>query len=129
MDRKWSTARRLREQMTDAERRLWTVLRGRALLGRKFRRQYPIAGHIVDFVCIDARMVIEVDGGQHADARSADAARTARIEALGYKVIRFWNHDVLQNIEGVYQVIERELCGRQPTPPQPSPASRGGSNK
>ena len=100
-------ARNLRKRGTDAENRLWYHLRARQLDGAKFTRQFPIGPHVTDFACRDARLAIELDGGQHTP--EADAPRTAAIEAFGYRIIRFWNNDVLQNTEGVLEVIRREL--------------------
>ena len=94
--------------MTDAELRLWSHLRASQLGGTKFIRQHPIGPYVVDFTCRSARLAIELDGGQHAD-NPADAARTAIIEAHGYRVIRFWNNDVLQNTDGVLTAIVEEL--------------------
>jgi len=90
--------------MTDVERRPWSVLRDRRLLGYKFRRQRPIGPFIVDFACIERRLVIEADGGQHAD-NEADARRTAWLERHGWRVVRFWNNDILLNAEGVAETI------------------------
>jgi len=101
-------ARKLRRRRTDAEDRLWHHLRGRQLDGFKFRFQMPIGPHVADFACEQARLVIELDGGQHSDSAS-DPARTAAIEAAGYRVIRFWNHDVLANTDGVLEVIAQAL--------------------
>jgi very-short-patch-repair endonuclease len=103
-----SIARKLRSDMTDAERRLWSHLRASQLGGFKFTRQLPIEDYVVDFACRSARLAIELDGGQHAD-NAADEARTRVIEAHGYRVIRFWNNDVLQNTEGVLLAILEEL--------------------
>lgn len=97
-------ARRLRETMTDAERRLWLLLRDRRLDGYKFRRQHPIGRFIVDFACVDVGLVIEVDGGQHC-GNKADEERTKWLESQGWRVVRFWNNDVLTNIEGVAESI------------------------
>ena len=94
--------------MTDAERRLWSHLRASQLDGMKFTRQFPIGDFIVDFACRSLRLAIELDGGQHAE-NPADDNRTRIIEAHGYRVIRFWNNDVLQNIDGVLTVILEEL--------------------
>ena len=100
---------RLRAEMTDAEKKLWRHLRARQLDSRQFRKQVEIDDYVVDFCCLKARLVIEVDGGQH-DARSAqDEARTRYLNGLGYRVIRFWNNEVLQNIDGVLQEIVRAL--------------------
>ena len=101
-------ARRLRRAMTDAERALWRHLRMRQIAGARFRRQHPIGPYVVDFVCLAHRLVIEVDGGQHADSMS-DAARDAFLRTHGYQVLRFWNHDVLGNPEGVWLRIAQAL--------------------
>jgi primosomal protein N' (replication factor Y) len=101
-------ARRLRNTMTDAERRLWSALRARRLRGYKFRRQHPIGPYIADFACIQHRLIVEVDGGQHAD-NIRDERRTAQLESEGWHVLRVWNNDVLANPEGVALVILRAL--------------------
>lgn len=103
-----SNARKLRNDPTEAEKRLWSHLRGRQL-GVQFTRQFPIGGAIVDFACRRAHLAIELDGGQHAD-NPADLARTHMIEAHGYVVLRFWNNDVLGNTEGVLQRIAEALA-------------------
>ena len=100
-------ARQLRRQLTDAERKLWWALRGGQIDGLKFRRQHGIDVYIADFACPAARLIIELDGGQHADRIEADAQRTRVLEARGYAVIRFWNHDVMQNLNGVLEEIQR----------------------
>jgi very-short-patch-repair endonuclease len=100
-------ARRLRAGQTDAEARLWPHLRGRRLEGEKFVRQVQIDGFVADFACRTARLAIELDGGQHEAAR--DAARTAIIDSYGYRVLRFWNHDVLANTDAVLEAIRQEL--------------------
>lgn len=93
--------------MTDAERVLWRELRSRQISGYKFRRQQPLGRFITDFVCFEKRLVIELDGGQHAEAEqlSYDAERSVWLEQNGYRVLRFWNHDVLQRLETVKQAI------------------------
>lgn len=101
------TARKLRREMTHAERRLWSHLRTRPL-GAKFTRQFPVGDHIVDFACRSLRLAIECDGGQHNAEH--DAARTAAIEAHGYRVIRFWNNEILGNTEGVLEAIAGEIA-------------------
>jgi very-short-patch-repair endonuclease len=101
------TARNLRNNATEAERALWLHLRNRNLFNAKFTRQHPIGDHIADFACRALRLTIECDGGQHS--AGTDAARTAAIEAHGYRVIRFWNHDILENIDGVLEAIQREI--------------------
>ena len=100
-------ARTLRRNATDAESRLWQSLRNRRLGGFKFRRQASVGNYVVDFLCAEKRLIIEVDGGQHTP--EVDAARTARLEASGYRVIRFWNNDVLGNLDGVLQTILGEV--------------------
>jgi len=91
--------------MTDAERRLWRYLRLRQLDGHKFRRQVRIGPYIADFACLNPLIVIEVDGGQHADARAYDARRDDYMRGQGFRVLRFWNNDVLSNMEGVWDTI------------------------
>ena len=105
-------ARKLRRDSTDAERKLWFALRGGRLEGWKFRRQVPIAPYLVDFLCLEANLVIEVDGGQHDWNRAKDEARTRYIEQFGFRVIRFWNNDVLRNFPGVLEQILMELNRR-----------------
>ena len=109
-----SRSRALRRNSTDAERKLWNVLRNRQLNGFKFRKQVEIDAYIVDFLCPALRLVIEVDGGQHTPER--DARRTAFLESQGFRVIRFWNNDVLENLDGVWTRIEEALS----TPPHPT---------
>src|SRR5258708_454659 len=101
-------ARRLRTAMTDAERRLWSALRDRRLQGYKFRRQHPLGPFIVDFFCIEHRLVIEADGGQHAN-NERDDRRTAWLRSQGWRVLRFWNNEVLANPQGVAEAVLREL--------------------
>jgi very-short-patch-repair endonuclease len=114
-------ARALRNNPTDAEKRLWRHLRQRQLGGHRFRRQVPIGPYVADFVCLEQRLIIEVDGGQHAVEAARDEIRTAWLESQRFSVVRFWNNDVLGNTEGVLEVIKRELERAHP-PPQPSPA-------
>jgi very-short-patch-repair endonuclease len=111
-----SNAKVLRRESTEAERVLWQRLRGQQF-GVKFRRQHPYLGFVLDFVCIERRMVVEVDGGQHADSMQ-DARRDAVLAAAGFTVLRFWNNDVLERTEDVAQAIYNAL---NPSPPQPSP--------
>ena len=102
-------ARDLRANMTDAERKLWSVLRRKQIDGHRFRRQVPIGRYIADFVCLVARLIIEVDGGQHGSDIERDARRTAWLESQHFRVLRFWNNDVLSNIDGVLQTVEAAL--------------------
>ena len=117
-------AKALRKRLTDTERLLWRHLRAKQLEGLKFRRQEPIGRYIVDFVCHEKRIVIEVDGGQHSTDKNRDAERDKWLNKQGYKVLRFWNNEVLKNIQGVLHVI-KESCLHHPplTPP-----IKGGEN-
>src|SRR5437667_12872535 len=101
-------ARRLRQTSTDAERRMWSALRNRRLSRYKFRRQHPIGDFIVDFACAEHCLIIEVDGGHHADSPT-DMRRAAWLEGQGWTVIRFWNNEVLANISGVIDTVLRIL--------------------
>ena len=114
-------SRELRNNATEAERKLWTFVSARKLAGVRFNRQFPIGPFICDFVSRTQKLVIEVDGGQHAVDVERDQARTAYLEAQGYRVIRFWNNDVLERIEGVVIEIERVLA----TCPPPTPPASG----
>ncbi|MCQ8102733.1 endonuclease domain-containing protein [Methylomonas sp. SURF-2] len=100
-----SNARNLRKNQTDAEHLLWRHLRDRQLCGQKFRRQYPIDTYIVDFVCLEVKLIVELDGGQHAEQLEYDHRRTEQLQKRGFKVLRFWNNDVLQNITSVLEAI------------------------
>jgi len=111
-------ARALRKRMTDAEIKLWKHL-SRKQLGAIFRRQYPIGDYIVDFVSFDPKVIIEVDGGQHADS-GKDVAKDEWLKTQGFKVLRFWNNDVLKNVEGVIKVISKAV-----SPPPSSPCPTG----
>jgi len=102
-------ATQLRKQPTDAETRLWSRLRRKQLDGLRFRRQAPIGPYVVDFFCPVAKLVIEVDGGQHAEQQDYDDQRTRWLEERGYRVVRFWNNDVLANTEGVLAEILRAV--------------------
>ena len=104
-----ANARRLRQERTDAERKLWSIVRNRKLDGFKFRRQVPIDRYFADFACLEAKLVIELDGGQHSEQAEYDAARTKVLEACGFQVLRFWNSQVLLSPDGVAQSILHEL--------------------
>jgi very-short-patch-repair endonuclease len=103
-------ARRLRVNQTDAETVLWNHIRNRQIDGHKFVRQEPIGGYVCDFVCCERLVVIEVDGGQHNES-AADVIRDQRLAEDGYRVLRFWNNDVLGNLEGVLATIQTQLSG------------------
>lgn len=102
-------SRQLRSEMTAAETHLWQHLRARQVCGKKFRRQHPVGKYILDFACIEARLAIEVDGGQHNELQNHDNQRTAWLEVQGWRVLRFWNNEVLQNIEGVLGEVVNAL--------------------
>ncbi|MDT8758064.1 DUF559 domain-containing protein [Sphingomonas psychrotolerans] len=112
-------ARELRNNPTDVEQRLWQVLSARKVGGVRFNRQVRVKPYICDFVARTPRLIIEVDGGQHADSE-ADMARTRYLESKGYRVLRFWNNDVLGNLEGVAAEIERVLAAL----PSPNPSRK-----
>ena len=101
-------ARQLRANQTDAETILWNRIRNRQIDGHKFARQVPMLGYICDFACREKRLVVEVDGGQHNES-AADAVRDRRLSEESYRVLRFWNNDVLGNLEGVLTTIQSEL--------------------
>lgn len=113
----------LRRGQTDAERTLWFALRNRQLGGYKFRRQVSLGPYVVDFLCVDAWLVVEVDGGQHHPG--VDATREQAISALGFRVIRYWNNDISSNPEGVFTHLLATLEARVATLTQPSPKGRG----
>jgi very-short-patch-repair endonuclease len=114
-------ARQLRKHSTQAERKLWRHLRSRSLAGFKFVRQEPIGPYIVDFICREKRLVIEVDGGQHAESKR-DAVRDQWFVEHRYRVLRFWNNEVLENIEGVWDTIFVAALAATPPHPNPLPA-------
>jgi very-short-patch-repair endonuclease len=101
-------ARQLRKNMTDAERALWRLLRYRQINKLRFRRQVPIDHYIADFACLEARLTIEADGGQHSESPS-DVTRDAYLQSRGFHVLRFWNNDILTNPDGVHRVIIETL--------------------
>ena len=120
----WKVQRTLRNHMTDAERRLWSILRGRQVEGCKFRRQHPYADYILDFVCLEHPLVIEVDGGQHQDSEP-DRRRDECLRAAGFTVLRFWNHDVLSDTLAVGDEIHRIVARLKQTHPLPGPPLEG----
>jgi very-short-patch-repair endonuclease len=131
-------ARHLRRKVTDAEKKLWHELRMLKQDGRHFRRQVPIAGFIADFACYKCRLIVELDGGQHntAEGLASDRERSRQLEMRGFRVLRFWNADVFQNLEGVVDII-RNAAGlptswsynsetaERTTTPNPSPQGGG----
>jgi very-short-patch-repair endonuclease len=117
-----SRARQLRKNPTDAERLIWQKLRFWQVDGCKFRRQQPLGNYIVDFVCLEKRLIIEVDGGQHAEDANYDTDRDAWLRNQSFVILRFWNNDVLKNIDGVMEVIVKKL---QSTP-YLNPSPQGG---
>ncbi|MFK2903700.1 endonuclease domain-containing protein [Dyella ginsengisoli] len=121
-------AKVLRKNMTDAERLLWRHLRAHRLCDQKFRRQQPIGPYVVDFVHFGARLVVEADGGQH-NGSSNDAERDAWLQGQGFTVLRFWNHDILQNIEAVLEVVLNEIAKGAPSPPAPLPQGERGGDR
>ena len=116
-------ARKLRENQTDVEGKLWSRLRDRQLSGVKFRRQHPIGPFIVDFYCLERGLIVELDGSQHVQRNTGDKRRTRFLEGLGYRVLRFWNNDVLSNFDGVLERVSEALDGPHP-PPLPSEWAR-----
>ena len=115
-------ARALRTTMPDAERELWSHLRSSQLNGLKFRRQYPMPPYVVDFICIEARLIVELDGSQHSE--DVDRRREAVLKARGFRIVRFWNNDVLGNTEAVLEAIFNASGGRTLTP-TPLPEGEG----
>lgn len=107
-------ARKLRKSEADAERKIWQQLRSRNLSGAKFRRQHPIGPYIIDFICINEKLIIELDGSQHQQQRDYDAERTAFLKQQGYRVLRFWDDDVLSRTEDVMQAIFDALGSPSP---------------
>ena len=119
-------ARGMRKEPTEAEQKLWWHLRHRLPVeGTHFRRQVQIGPYLADFACHRSKLIVEIDGGQHAERTAQDAARTVRLEAEGYRVLRFWNNDVLSNTDGVLTVIQSALT----TTPTPDPSPQGGGEK
>ncbi|HEX5128041.1 MAG TPA: endonuclease domain-containing protein [Rhodocyclaceae bacterium] len=102
-------SRELRSTMTLAEKKLWAALRNRQLAGQRFRRQHPVGTYIADFACVEAGLIVEADGGQHADEVSYDERRTAFMEQHSFRVLRFWNNEIMENLEGVLLRIVEAL--------------------
>lgn len=114
-----SKAKTLRSNQTTAEQQLWYHLRAHRFMGLKFKRQKPLGRYIVDFICLEHRLIIEIDGGQHAEQVAYDQRRDAWLRDQGYTVLRFWNNDVMQQLEGVLEQIRSALSGS--LSPNPSP--------
>lgn len=119
-------AKELRTQQTMIEQRLWYHLRAHRFMGLKFKRQKPIGRYIADFVCLELRLIIEIDGGQHAEQTEYDQVRDTWLRSEGYIVLRFWNNEVLQQMEGVLEQI-RNVVLQPPSPPAPLPPAGEGS--
>ena len=115
-----NSAKTLRSKQTEAEQRLWYHLRAHRFEGLKFKRQKPIGRYIVDFICVERRLIIEIDGGQHSEQVKYDHDRDTWLRSQGYTVLRFWNHEVMQQLESVLEQIRLSLS------PDPSPASGRG---
>ncbi len=118
-------ARALRRDMTEAEKKIWRTLRLRQIEGDKFRRQVPIGRFIADFVCHEATLIVEIDGGQHDPALDEERRRTRFLESEGYRVLRFWNNAVLENVGGVQRMIAEHLLRVHPHPGPPPSRGRG----
>lgn len=115
-------ARALRKRMTDAKRLGWRHLRNRGVGGWKFRRQYPVGPLIVDFICVEKNVVIEVDGGQHAENEEKDMQHSAYLNMMRYRVFRFWNNQVMQETDAVLDGIFAVLANPDQNPPSPQPS-------
>ena len=113
MSRMTTRARQLRRAQTDAEQKLWSKLRNRRLLGYKFKRQQPIGCYIADFVCEDAKLIVELDGGQHSEQVEYDRRRTRYLESKGYQVVRYWNNEVLGQVDSVLAALTLALSQRE----------------
>ena len=109
-------AKRLRSNQTDAEQRLWYHLRAHRFMGLKFKRQKPLGRYVVDFICHERRLIIEVDGGQHAAQTEHDHQRDTWLRERGYSVLRFWNHEVMQQLDGVLERIRLAALSPGPSP-------------
>lgn len=112
-------ARSLRSNMTDVERKLWMALKGKQIAGYRFRRQHAIGVYIADFACVERKLVIELDGGQHQNQEAYDKDRSRYLNQQGWQVVRFWNNEVLENLDGVLEVIMEKLGSAPPSHPSP----------
>ena len=121
-------AKRLRSQQTEAEQRLWYHLRAHRFMGLKFKRQKPVGRYIVDFICHERCLIVEVDGGQHAEQAEYDEKRDSWLREQGYRVLRVWNHEVMQQLDGVLEQIRLAAFSLlPPSPPAPLPHAGEGS--
>ena len=111
-----NNSRNLRKNMTDVERMLWAKIRGRQLQGFRFRRQHPIGSYIIDFICLELKLIIELDGSQHMGQQQYDMKRSQWLQSNGFKIMRFWNSDILDDLDGVMQAICMHLPPSQPSP-------------
>ena len=120
-------SRELRKNMTSQERKLWNIIRNRQFFGYRFRRQFPIGEYIVDFICREKKIIIEIDGGQHNEKQNIeyDNKRTEYLNSEGYQVVRFWNSEIDGNVEGVYEQLKVVFGISSITPTQPSPSREG----
>ena len=135
MSKNRERVRELRHDQTEAETFLWGQLRGRRFSGFKFRRQVPLGNYIADFVCLDRRIIVELDGGQHngTDQKAYDARRDAWLRREGFVVLRFWNCDVFTEweamAEGIWNTLHGRPSRRNPSPPAPLPQGERGEQK
>src|SRR5262249_26771691 len=117
-------ARQLRKNLTDTERFVWQRIRYRQLGGYKFRRQMSLGPYVVDFVCLECRLILELDGGQHAEQAAEDAIRTRWLQEQGFTVLRFWDHEAMRDWDAVAEVIRRHLRSSTPHPDPPPQGER-----
>jgi very-short-patch-repair endonuclease len=120
-----NNAKSLRSNQTDTEQKLWYHLRAHRFMGRKFKRQKPIGRYVVDFVCVEEKLIIELDGGQHAENVEYDRVRDSWLRSEGYTVLRFWNNEMMNEMEGVLERIRLALI-QETLSPSPSPVSGRG---
>ncbi|GAA0563294.1 endonuclease domain-containing protein [Rhizomicrobium electricum] len=109
-----SNARQMRHEPTDAERKFWFAVRGRKFDGYKFKRQYPVGPYIADFVCLDQRLIVELDGGQHAQQAEYDIKRTDFLQSRGFRILRVWNDDFLRTPDAILEGVWRALTAPSP---------------
>ena len=122
-------ARKLRRNSTEVERKLWHRIRDKQIEEFRFRRQRPIGKYIVDFICLDAKLIVELDGGQHATSDEYDKSRTAFLESLGYRVVRFWDNEVIENMDGVLRRLHENLLRSRANPTLTLPLAGEGTDR